>query len=322
MIEKFRFLDALTYGIRTLFWRPVRAAAYIAALSLLYAAYYMWAQSDAGMSFFSDYMQSAAEVATGGSGSFGGQVAALMAGAAIFSCAMIAGAYRVYVRDEPALRLPLQIGFDELRMLGVYILTGLIFMGVMLLAMIPLMLIIMAVIFLATQAGVDFSAAASTPSAAPGIGLILGVMVPMVLFEVYVFGRLSVGFALAIRDRKFRLGGWNASKGVGLKLAWAHLALYLVMMLVIALLSPTMISTMMTAMTDPAALQDPAAMAAVTVNPYGNAAWLAIPVMSTMTFLMFGPTAAVANWDARKRAAAAAPAMEPAPGVGTGEAGA
>ena len=64
MTEKFRFLDALTYGIRALFWRPVRAVAYIAAIALLYAAYYMWAQSDAGISFFSGYMQSAAEVAT------------------------------------------------------------------------------------------------------------------------------------------------------------------------------------------------------------------------------------------------------------------
>jgi hypothetical protein len=54
-------------------------------------------------------------------------------------------------------------------------------------------------------------------------------------------------------------------------------------------------------------------------------AWLAIPLISLLTFLMFGPTAAVANWDARKRAAAEAPApapvVEPAAGVGTGEAG-
>ena len=327
MTERFRFFDALTYGIRTLFWRPVRAVAYIAALSLFYAAYYMWAQSDAGVAFFTGYMQSTQAMAQGDFGTYGGYFATLMAGSVVFSSVMIAGAYRVFVRDEPVMRLPIQLGLDELRMLGVCILIALIGMGLMILAMIALIVGVVVVGFFAGQMGVNLGSDGSAQD--PAFAMLIGwvVAVPVLFLEIYVFGRLSVGFALAIRDRRFRLGGVKASNGAGLQLLWAHLVLYLVMMCIGFALSPGAMSLMTAAMTDPTALQDPALMAEMTARPYGNMAWLAIPVMSAMTFLLFGPTAAVANWDVRKRAAAEAaaalaPVVEPAPGVGTGEAGA
>jgi hypothetical protein len=332
MTERFRFFDALTYGIRTLFWRPVRAVAYIAALSLLYAAYYKWAQSAAGIGFFTGYMQSTAAMAQGDFGTYGGYFAALMAGSAIFGSVMIAGAYRVYVRDESAMRLPIQLGLDELRMLGICILVALIGTALMILAMIALVVLGIVVGFIATQMGMNLGSngSAQDPAFAMIIGLV--VMIPILLLEFYIFGRLSVGFALAIRDRKFRLGGVKASNGAGLQLLWAHLVLYLVMMCTGFALSPGTMAMLSAAMTDPMAMQDPALMAEMTARPYGNMAWLAIPVISAMNFLLFGPTAAVANWDARKRAAAEAaeapvpapapapaPDVEPAPGVGTGE---
>ncbi len=142
MIERFRFFDALTYGIRTLFWRPVRALAYIAALSVLYAAYYLWAQSDAGTGFFAGYMQSATALTQGDFGSFGGYFAVLIGVSMILSAVMIAGAYRVYVREEAGLRLPVQLGLDELRTVGVYILIVLIELGLMIVSMIPLLVLV------------------------------------------------------------------------------------------------------------------------------------------------------------------------------------
>jgi hypothetical protein len=327
MTERFRFLDALTYGIRTLFWRPVRALAYIAVITALTYAYNTWMQSEAGLAFFGDYMQMTQSMAQGRFEGSVGTFAVMLAASFLFSLAMMAGGYRVYVRDEPVLRLPLQLGFDELRLLGVYILISLIGTGLMILSMIPMMILVGVAAFLAAQAGVNLSDADGGQTAVVGAAIMLFVLVPWLFFYGYVTSRLSVGLALAIRDRKFRLGGWKASKGAGLQLLFAHIVLYIVLMVAMFALSPGMLAMMTTAMTDPTAMQDPAIMTELTTHPYGNMAWLAIPLISLLTFLMFGPTAAVANWDARKRAAAeaaAAPAAEPvvapADGNGTGEA--
>ncbi|WP_339746688.1 hypothetical protein [uncultured Maricaulis sp.] len=317
MTERFRFFDALTYGIRTLFWRPVRALAFIAALSALYAAYYLWAQSAAGIGFFAGYMQSATQMAQGDFGSFGGYFAALMGVSMILSSVVIAGVHRVYIREAPAMRLPLQLGFDELRTLGVYILIVLIDTGIMLLSLIPVAFLLLLLRFIPGIG--DFLGAAGDPnSPAAAVGIMMIIMIPLMFFYLYVIGRLSVGLALTIRDRKFRLGGWKASKGAGMQLFWAHLVLYLVLIGIVIVLSPNMMSVMTASMSGPEAMHDPAVMAAV-ANPYGALIWLAIPLQALMIFLVFGPSAAIANWDARKRAAAEAPAIGVAPGVGTGE---
>lgn len=319
MTEKFRFLDALTYGIRTLFWRPVRAAAYIAAIAVLYAGYMAWMQSESGQAMFADYLLSTQSLAQGRFDGDAGLFAAIIAGSVLFSLVTIAGAYRVFVRDEPVWRLPVQLGFDELRTFGVYILISLIGIGVMLLSMIPVFILFGVAGFITAQMGVNLDTADQTATATLGAVLVIFVLVPWMLFYFYVLSRLSVGLALTIRDRKFRLGGWNASKGAGLQLLFAHIVLYIALFAAQFALAPDMAAMVITAMTDPMAAQDPAVMASIATNPYGSALWLAIPVQTLMSFLLFGPTAAVANWDARKRAAAEAPTMQPAPGVGTGE---
>lgn len=326
MTERFRFFDALTYGIRTLFWRPVRALAYIAALSVLYGAYYLWAQSAAGIGFFAGYMQSAAALAQGDSGSFAGYFAALMGVSMIVSSVVIAGVHRVYLREEPALRLPLQLGLDELRTLGAYVLIVLIDTGIMILSLIPVAILLLLLRFV-PGIGDSIGAASDSSSTATAVVILMIIMIPLMFFYLYVLGRLSVGLALTIRDRKFRLGGWKASKGAGMQLFWAHLVLYLVLLGMVIVLSPDMMSIMTASMSGPEAMQDPAVMAAM-ANPYGALVWLAVPLQALMVFLVFGPSAAIANWDALKRAAAEvavaptpAPAVEPAVGIGTGEAG-
>lgn len=320
MTERFRFLDALTYGIRTLFWRPVRALAYIAALTALTYGYYTWAQSEAGQAFFTGYMDASLAMAAGDFASFGAAFGSLMTGSLIAGCVVIAGAYRVYVREQPALRLPVQLGFDELRTLGVYLMLVLIGTGIMIASMIPLVIVSLVI-------GAVAGATGSPNEVAGVLSALIGlvVIIPLTAFYFYVFGRLAVGFALTIRDRKFRLGGWKASKGAGMKMMLAHLVLYIILVIAQFALSPWLMQNVLGSLTDPAMTRDTARMAAMMANPYGDTLWLAVPVQMFLTFLLFGPTAAVANWDARKRAAAeAAPAAEPvvapADGNGTGEA--
>lgn len=329
MTERFRFFDALTYGIRTLFWRPVRALAYIAVVSALSFVYYFWAQSDAGIAFFTGYMNATLMMAQGDFGSYGGYFGALMGASIIASCVMIAGAYRVYVRDQPVLRLPLQLGLDELRTFGFYLIVLGMMVGIMLAVMIVLIILgILFTILLSPLMG----SGSSDPSQAALIGGLVGfgVMIPMMLILGYIMGRVSVGFALVIRDRRISLDGWSASKGAGMQLLMAHLVIYVVMIASQFLLAPELMAAAFSGFSNPGVMPDPDQMMASMANPYGPWLIIAVPLQTVLLFLLCGPTAALANWDTRKRAAAeaaaapapvAAPPIAPAPGVGTGEVG-
>jgi len=65
MTERASFIDMLTYGFRTLFWRPIHAVIFVAATSAIMIAYYSWAQSEAGMDFFFGYAGSIEALAAG-----------------------------------------------------------------------------------------------------------------------------------------------------------------------------------------------------------------------------------------------------------------
>ncbi|SDM02313.1 hypothetical protein [Maricaulis salignorans] len=325
MTDRFRFFDALTYGIRTLFWRPVRALSYIAVVTLLSFGYYLWAQSDAGIAFFTGYMNATMDMAQGDFSSYGGYFAALMGVSMIISCVLIAGAYRVYVREQPALSLPLQLGADEIRTFGFYLVLLGMMIGVMLAVVIAMfILIIVFTLLLAPLLGSGGGDASQAGLIGGFVGI--AVMFPLMLALGYVMGRASVGFALVIRDRRISLDGWTASKGAGMQLLWAHVVIYIVMLASQFLLAPGLMETAFSGATQPGVMPDPEQMAASMINPYGHWLIIAVPLQTTLLFLLCGPTAAVANWDARKRAAAEAPvapvaAVEPAPGVGTGEVG-
>ncbi len=325
MTDRIRFFDALTYGIRTLFWRPMRAVAYIAMMSLLTYGYYMWAQSESGMAFFTGYMEATQTLAQGGFGNYGAYYSVFMAGSLVAGAVMLAAAFRVYMRDEPVLRLPVRLGLDELRSLGLYLVVMALMIGIMIVAVIALAIIgiLIALLFAPLMGSAD-----ADPSQAVMVGGLIGfvVMIPLMIGLGYIMGRVGVGFALTIRDRKVSLGGWKASKGAGMQLLWAHLVLYLLIMISQFVLAPGLMETAFSGVTNPGVLPDPQLMAASMANPYGDWLIIAVPLQTVMFFLLLGPSAAVANWDSRKRAAAeaaAAPAaasvVGPAPGVGTGE---
>ncbi|WP_417493923.1 hypothetical protein [Maricaulis sp.] len=303
MTERFRFFDALTYGIRTLFWRPARALSYIGVVTLLSFGYYFWAQSDAGIAFFTGYMNATMDMAQGDFSSYGGYFAAIMGVSMIAGCVLIAGAYRVYVREQPALSLPLQFGADEFRTFGFYLILLGMMVGVMIAAAIAMFILILVfTLLLAPLLG----SGGGDPSQAGLIGGLVGifVMIPMMLVLGYIMGRASVGFALVIRDRKISLDGWTASKGAGMQLLWAHVVIYIVMMTSQFLLAPGLMETALSGVTQPGVMPDTDQMAASMINPYGHWLIIAVPLQTTLLFLLYGPTAAVANWDARKRAAA------------------
>jgi len=300
-MDRFRFFDALTYGVRTLFWRPIRSLLFIAAISLIYYGYYLWAQSESEMAFFTNYAESTSALITGDYGSYFKSSGIIILGSMMAGCVMIAGAYRVYVRDEPVFVLPVQLGADELRSFGVYIAIMVFFFGLMIVAMIPLAIVIMIIAFIANAA-----TGAADPAMASAMGGVIGflVMIPLMVFMFYAISRLSVSMALTIRDRKFRMGGWKVSKGAGMQLLWAHIVLYLVMIVLQFALMPGYWASITQSMTDPTVMQDTTAMMEMMTNPYGDNVMLVLPIQVLMYFLLFGPTAAVANWDARKTVSA------------------
>lgn len=320
MTEKFRFFDALTYGVRTLFWRPMRVLLLLATLSLLAIAYYMWAQSDAGMAFFTGYMESTLAVSQGNFSNPGGGFGLIMGASLISGSVVIAAALRVYVRDQPVLRLPVQFGTDEVRTLGLYLVMMALMMALWMIVMIGVVILVMVVVmaFGPGFAGGGDAAAGPEPATiyAAAIAGVL-VAIPILLAFGYVCGRVAVSFALTIRDRKFSLGGWKASKGAGMQLMFAHFILYGLLVATQFLFAPGIMETAFSGMAHPGVMPDPAVMAAAMANPYGDWMMLAVPVQLVLTFLLFGPIAAVANWDARKReaaeiAAVPAPAVDPA----------
>ncbi|WP_417493921.1 hypothetical protein [Maricaulis sp.] len=298
MTDRFRFLDALIHGVRTLGRRPGRTVAYIAAASLLTYGNYLWVMSGQSAAFLSNFGSAHhADIGT---------FLAMLAGSAVFNCVLLAGAYRAYLRDEPGLHVPLQLGLDELRLLGLYLLIWLI--GLVSAGMILLLIAQLA------RASADSLVGALAPEL-----IMIGLLI-CVAAMLYVFGRFFVSFALTIRDRKFRLGGWRASKGAGMQLFWAHLALCSVLLAVpIAMLPQQLIGRVIT-LADVYSWQDPAFVAVLTTYPEGSAVWLLIPLQTVLVFLLVGPTAALAGRDGHKREAAV-PAAAPAPGVGRGETG-
>jgi hypothetical protein len=303
MSDQFRFFDALTYGVRTLFWRPVRAIAFIAAMSVIYGAYYLWAQTDDGIAFFTGYIQSSMMLAQGSSGDFFGNIGIIMAASLISGSIMAAGAYRVFIRERSL--LPIQFGLDELRTMALYVIVTVMMFGITLVAM--LVLGILVFILMLVISPILSIGESSDPAQAAMYGGLVGlvVMLPVMLLFGYVFGRISVSFVLTIRDRKISLGGWNASKGAGLQLLFSHIVIYVVLIIVQFLLAPDLMATAMSGMTDPAAMANMDAMVASMVNPYGDMLVFALPLQMAFLFLFFGPTAAVAAWDSRKQEASA-----------------
>jgi hypothetical protein len=295
-MEQFRFLDALTFSARAVAWRPVHVLFYLAAVSLLYAAYYAWTASDAGLAFLGSYAQSTTEMAQGQYGNFGAMYGLIMLASMLAGVAFMAGGYRVLVGQKPLAWLPLQLGLDEVRIAGVYLFVLAVTLGLMFAMMI--VLVIAMIVFAIVLAPILSSGGEPSPAVAVAVAILAGLL--LALPFVYVAGRISVCFPLTIRDRKLSLGGWKASKGAGMQLLFSHLVIYTLALMVQFALMPDMWTMIVASMTDPSLAGDPDYMTEVMANATSARSMWGLPLQAAILFLVLGPTAAVAAWDARK----------------------
>lgn len=283
MTNRTSFMEMLTYGFRTLFWRPLHSAVFVAVFGLILIGYYTWAQSPGGMAFFLGYGEATLGMTTGDFGPYFAIIGQFMLVGLVFGAIYYASAYRVLLREDAKPFLPIQLGRDELNFLLLFLLVGLIFLGVMIVMSIAAAIIAIALALLLASGG---------PEGATAAGFVTGLLIMVPVF--YFIGRIGVSFPLAIKRRRFTFGGWEASKGMGWSLFFAHLAVYALLMLVQFVFAYELMMTSFTQGMDPAAIPDPAELAAQMANPYGGWMLIAAPLQSVLALLMLGPTAAIA----------------------------
>jgi hypothetical protein len=300
MTERFRFLDALTFSVRAVAWRPVHIAFYLGAVTVLYFLSYAWVASDAGVAFMTSYAQSTADMAQGHYGAGSSTIGLLMLGSMLMGVIMLAGGYRVLSAEKPAAWLPLQVGLDELRVAAVYLFVMALTIGLM---MIMVVVLSIAAVVFAVALGPTLSSGAS-PDPTQAVLAMIVLMAVLMLPLGYIGGRISVCFALTIRDRRLRLGGWKASKGAGMQLLFAHLIIYGVVMGVQIALMPDLWTLMASGLTNPEIASDPAHMTELMAAATQGPSAFALPFQAVSMLLLLGPTAAVAAWDSRKSIAA------------------
>jgi hypothetical protein len=301
--RRLRFLDALTFSIRVFRWRPVHSAVYVAAVAGLYLLYYAWAGSEGGTAFFTRYVEATQGIAEGRFGAYFAMMAVTLLASLIAGSVFAAGAYRILVREGVSPWLPLRLGTDELRVMGLYlVLFGMFFVALLAAGIVVAVLTVL----------VSFLSGGGGAGAGPAGTISLAGMLGMLIAMLYVFGRFAVSLPQSIAERRFSLGGWAASRGFGLQLLLAHGVLYLAMIVVQFMLAPDLMGYTLGNMGGEAAT-DPSAMLQAMTQPYGNRTLLVVPVQAAFMFLLFGPTAALVSWAGRQAEAgrpAAADATE------------
>lgn len=294
MTERLRLFDALTFSIRVIRWRPVHAAVYVAVIAILYLLYYAWAASDGGTAFYTRYADATLGLAAGRAGDYFAMMGVTLLVSLIAGTLFTAGGYRVLLRENLSPWLPLRLGTDEVRILGLFLIMFAMFLVAMIGAAILLTIVAVALSFALAGGGPTEQGTALVGTIA-SFGM-LAVMIAM----LYVFGRIAVSLPKSIAERRFSLGGWTASRGFGLQLLLAHGVLYLVMMVVQFALAPDLLAYTMSGMTGDPALADPAAMVEMMTRPYGDMTMLIAPIQAVFMFLLLGPTAAVVSWAGRQ----------------------
>ena len=283
MSDRASFTDMITFGFRTMAWRPVHSAVLIGAASLLNIAYYMWAQSESGQGWASWNAQSVVAMQSGSFGAYLPVFAVSMVIGLLISAVFYAGIYRVMLREDARAVMPFGLGRDEVNLILVFLALA----GIFLLFMIALMVVMFIVIFVLGLVLAPIGGGATTDLLAASIGFI--VVGLMALPIGYFFGRVAVSVPLTIRMRAFSLGGWKASKGMGWSLLGAHVVVYILLVVL-------MLVFMQGGMSGGYQFSDPSydQLVASIANPYGDWLFLAAPVQTVATFVFMGPTAAVA----------------------------
>ena len=286
MSERVSFGEMLSFGFRTLFWRPLHSLILIAIVSAITFAYFAWAQSPSGIAWTAGYMEASLGLSVGDYGPYLSMVGTTLIVSILANSIYYCGIYRVMLREDPKPWLPFQLGADEAR----FVLLVVVFVAVGIVSLLGVMLVILIVGFvlgLLTMGG-----------SGPMDGVLTAVLgllalVLMVFPMTYVLGRFAVSFPLSIKQRRLSLGGWSASKGLGWSLVGAHILLYIVILVVqFILMGDVIMANFEMAASGQSVLSDD--YIARLANPYGDLLYPAVPVLAVLMFVLLGPTAAIA----------------------------
>lgn len=189
---------------------------------------------------------------------------------------------RILVRERATWWLPLQLGMDELR----YLVVHLVIFAISIVVMIGSVILMIPLSFI--------TAAVSGPMLSSGdvgsimmIGLII--QLPIIVLMLYVYGRLLPMYTLTTRAGKIRLDSWSVTSGQGLKILVATGVPYLVMLALTFWIQ----ADLMAQITNPNEVMDFTAV-------FTDTRMLSLHAVSLLlTFVLMGPNAYVAVWNAR-----------------------
>lgn len=287
------FIGMLTYGVRTLYWRPVHVAVLVLVASVVMYGFYTWSQSDAGIGFYMDFAEANLAMMLGDMTSYFSYMGQMLLVSLIVGSIFYAGAYRVMLRESPLVWLPFQLGADELRFIGLFVLMAALYLGITLAAGLIMGIIMLVLGFLVAMA-TSGSMGGSGSEAVLATLIGLAIVVPVMIVVFYILGRVSVSFPLSIKQRRFSLGGWSASRGIGWSLLLAHVVVYIAVLAVMMIFSWQSMMNYFAQSLDPQAIPEIDEMARQMANPYGSMMLIAVPIQTLTTFLLLGPTAAIA----------------------------
>jgi len=186
--------------------------------------------------------------------------------------------------------LPFRPGLDELRFVGLFFAMAGILIVLMIAAAIAMFVLTMI-------AGLVFGgliAAQTAPTDSSAAWLVAGFGLLTYIPILYAMGRFAVSFPLTIKQKRFTLSGWSASKGQGWSLFFAHIVIYALALAVQVGLSWEYMSSTFLQATNPQAMIPAEQLAAQMANPFGGLMIIAAPIQAVMMLLILGPTAAIA----------------------------
>jgi hypothetical protein len=219
----FKVTDAAYEGFR-LVRREPKVIAVWALVTLAFGAIFSAAMAMSGFGRFMSGPQAGTMTPEVLTGFLAGEGVAVV-GAIVITSVMGAGVYRAILRPDEAPATRLRIGGDELRLMLLSVIMGLVFAGLTIALMIPMVLVGVAV----GVAGLSHG----EPGAGAMIGVVLVVMVSyLALLAGLVFFavRLSLAGVMTFAERRLRVfESWRLTKGRFWKLLGCYLLVILLM---------------------------------------------------------------------------------------------
>jgi hypothetical protein len=220
----FKVTDAAYEGFR-LVRREPKVVAVWALATLTFGVVYSIAMAMSGFGRFMSGPAAGTMTPQVLTGLLTGEAVAIL-GAIVMASVLGAGVYRAVLRPDEAPATRLRLGGDELRLMLLSVIMGLVFTGLMIALMIPMILVGVAV-------GVAGGLSGAGPSASGMVGVVLVVLVSyLALLAGLVFFavRLSLAGVMTFAERRLRVfDSWRLTRGR----FWKLLGCYLLVILLV-----------------------------------------------------------------------------------------